>query len=63
MNMIVQDKERNQIITISVFILAVVAVAFALYFTRPRMIPFILALFIRIRSCNKRGTQPNDFNL
>ncbi len=46
--MISQDKERNQIITISLFILAVVAVAFALYFTRPIMIPFILALFIRI---------------
>ncbi len=46
--MIVQDKEKNQIITISLFILAVVAVAFALYFTRPIMIPFILALLIRI---------------
>ena len=46
--MLVQDKENNQLITTSLVILAIVAVAFTLYFTRPIMIPFILALFVRI---------------
>ncbi|PPR47360.1 MAG: AI-2 transport protein TqsA [Alphaproteobacteria bacterium MarineAlpha5_Bin9] len=46
--MIVQDKEKNQIQTISLLILSIVAVAFALYFTRAIMIPFILALLLRI---------------
>ena len=46
--MLIQDKENNQLITISLIILALVAVAFSLYFTRTIMIPFILALFVRI---------------
>ena len=46
--MIIQDKENNQLITISLVIIAIVAVAFALYFTKPIMIPFILALLVRI---------------
>ena len=44
--MIIQDKEKSQFITVSLFIIAGVAIAFALYFTRPIMIPFILALFM-----------------
>ena len=40
--------ENNRIITISLFILALVAVAFTLNFTKPIMIPFVLALLIRI---------------
>ena len=40
--------ESNKIITISLLILSLVAVAFALNFTKPIMIPFVLALFIRI---------------
>ena len=46
--MIIQDKEKNQFIAISLLIIAIVAVAFALYFTRPIMIPFVLALFVRL---------------
>ena len=46
--MLLQDKEKNQLMTISLVIIAVVAVAFALYFTRPIMIPFVLALFVRL---------------
>ena len=46
--MILQDKENNQLIAISMVVIAIVAVAFALYFTRPIMIPFILALFVRL---------------
>ena len=40
--------ENNRFITISLLILALVAVAFALNFTKPIMIPFVLALLIRI---------------
>ena len=40
--------ESNKIITISLLILSLVAVAFALNFTKPIMIPFVLALLIRI---------------
>jgi len=40
--------ENNRFITTSLFILALVAVAFALNFTKPIMIPFVLALLIRI---------------
>ena len=46
--MLIQEKENNQLITISLVIIALVAVAFTLYFTRPIMIPFILALLVRI---------------
>jgi len=46
--MIIQEKETNQFISISLLIIAIVAVAFALYFTRAIMIPFVLALFVRI---------------
>ena len=46
--MIIEDKEKSQFITISLFIIAGVAIAFALYFTRPIMIPFVLALFVRL---------------
>ena len=44
----IEDKENNQLITISLTLIAIISVAFALYFTRPIMIPFILALFVRI---------------
>ena len=40
--------ENNRFITISLLILALVAVAFTLNFTKPIMIPFVLALLIRI---------------
>ena len=46
--MINQSKENNQFIVISLMIIAIVAVAFTLYFTRPIMVPFVLALFVRI---------------
>ena len=46
--MIVQDKEKNQFIAFSLFIIAMVAIAFALYFTRPIMIPFVMAMFVRL---------------
>ncbi|MDC0226775.1 AI-2E family transporter [Alphaproteobacteria bacterium] len=40
--------ENNQFITVSLLILALVAVAFTLNFTKPIMIPFVMALLIRI---------------
>ena len=40
--------ENNKFITASLLILALVAVAFSLNFTKPIMIPFVLALLIRI---------------
>ena len=40
--------ENNRIVTGSLFILAVIAVAFILNFTQPIMVPFVLALLIRI---------------
>ena len=40
--------ESNRIITGSLFILAVIAVAFILNFTQPIMVPFVIALLIRI---------------
>ena len=40
--------ENNKFITVSLLILALVAVAFSLNFTKPIMIPFVLALLIRI---------------
>ena len=43
-----QSLESNRIITGSLFILAVIAVAFILNFTQPIMVPFVLALLIRI---------------
>ena len=44
----IEDKENNQLITISLILIAIISVAFALYFTRPIMIPFVLALFVRL---------------
>ena len=43
-----QSLESNKIITGSLFILALIAVAFILNFTQPIMVPFVLALLIRI---------------
>jgi len=43
-----QSLESNRIITGSLFILAVIAVAFILNFTQPIMVPFVMALLIRI---------------
>tara|TARA_Y100001970_G_scaffold88081_1_gene111186 strand:- start:9986 stop:11005 length:1020 start_codon:yes stop_codon:yes gene_type:complete len=43
-----QNIENNKIVTGSLFILATVAVAFTLNFTQPIMVPFVLALLIRI---------------
>ena len=43
-----QALESNRIITGSLFILAITAVAFILNFTQPIMVPFVLALLIRI---------------
>ena len=40
--------ENNKFVTISLLILALVAIAFSLNFTKPIMIPFVLALLIRI---------------
>ena len=43
-----QTVESNKIITGSLFILAAIAVAFILNFTQPIMVPFVLALLVRI---------------
>ena len=42
-----QNLEQNKIITFSVLILALVASAFAFYYAKSVLIPFVLALFIR----------------
>ena len=44
----IDNTENSKFITISLFIIALVAFAFALNFTKPIMIPFVLALLIRI---------------
>ena len=43
-----RNLESNKFITASLLILALVAVAFSLNYTKPFMIPFVLALLIRI---------------
>lgn len=43
-----RNLESNKFITVSLLILALVAVAFSLNYTKPFMIPFVLALLIRI---------------
>ena len=43
-----ESLESNKIITGSLFLLAVIATAFILNFTQPIMVPFVLALLIRI---------------
>ena len=43
-----QSVENNKIITGTLFILATIAVAFILNFTQPIMVPFVIALLIRI---------------
>ena len=43
-----RNLENNRFITASLLILALVAVAFSLNYTKPFMIPFVLALLIRI---------------
>ena len=43
-----RNLENNKFITVSLLILALVAVAFSLNYTKPFMIPFVLALLIRI---------------
>ena len=44
----IENSENSKFITFSLFIIALVAFAFALNFTKPIMIPFVLALLIRI---------------
>jgi len=44
----INNSENNKLITFSLFVIAIVAFAFALNFTKPIMIPFVLALLIRI---------------
>jgi AI-2 transport protein TqsA len=46
--MVEKNFENNKFITVSLLILALVAVAFTLNYTRPIMIPFVMALLIRI---------------
>ena len=56
----IENSENSKFITFSIFIIALVAFAFALNFTKPIMIPFVLALLIRIlinvrqKSCNNK---------
>ena len=42
-----QNSEQNQIITFSILIIAMVCTAFAMYYARTVLIPFVLALFLR----------------
>lgn len=44
----IENSENNKLITFSLFVIAIIAFAFALNFTKPIMIPFVLALLIRI---------------
>jgi len=43
-----KNLENNKVVTISLLILTLVAVAFTLNYTKPIMIPFVMALLIRI---------------
>ena len=42
-----KNSEQNQIITFSLLIIAIVSSAFALYYARSVLVPFVLALFLR----------------
>ena len=42
------ELENNKIISVSLLILSLIAIAFALNYTKPIMIPFVIALLIRI---------------
>ena len=42
-----KNSEQNQIITFSLLIMAIVSSAFALYYARSVLVPFVLALFLR----------------
>ena len=42
------DQDRYKIFSTSLIIITIVAAALALYFARPIMVPFVLALFIRL---------------
>ena len=42
-----QNSEQNQIITFSILIIAIVCAAFAMFYARTVLIPFVLALFLR----------------
>ena len=42
-----QNTEQNQIVTFSILIIAIVCVAFAMYYAKGVLIPFVLALFLR----------------
>ena len=42
-----ENSEQNKIITFSVLIIAIVAVAFAFYYAKSVLIPFVFALFLR----------------
>ena len=42
-----QDSEQNQVVTFSILIIAIVCSAFAMYYARSVLIPFVLALFLR----------------
>ena len=57
------NSESNKFITFSLLILAMVAVAFALNFTKPIMIPFVLALLIRILIDPIIDFQTNNLNV
>ena len=41
------NNEHNQIVTVSLLIIAMICVSFAFYYTRSVLVPFVLALFIR----------------
>ena len=42
-----ENSEQNKVITFSVLIIAIVAVAFAFYYAKSVLIPFVFALFLR----------------
>lgn len=42
-----QNSEHNQVVTFSILIIAIVCSAFAIYYARSVLIPFVLALFLR----------------
>jgi len=41
------NSEHNQIVTISLLIITIIAVSFALFYTRSVLVPFVLAIFLR----------------
>ena len=57
------NNEHNQIVTVSLLIIAMICVSFAFYYTRSVLVPFVLALFIRFLISPIVDIQINKFRI